>query len=101
MKDFFFVRLYLASTALRFVTPTPCHADASSRTEHVYFHPQNNHADMWIIGISWTTIMLFTRDTALSLVALAIAAPRFVAALDPDICASFNTGNTAKCKLYP
>lgn len=40
--------------------------------------------------------MLFTRDTALSLLALAIAAPRFVAALDPDICAKFNTGNSAK-----
>jgi cell wall integrity and stress response component len=40
--------------------------------------------------------MLFTRDTALSFLALAIAAPRFVAALDPDVCATFNTGTSAK-----
>jgi cell wall integrity and stress response component len=40
--------------------------------------------------------MFLTGHTALGLLALAASAPRLVSALDPDICATFNTGNMEK-----
>jgi hypothetical protein len=43
--------------------------------------------------------MFLTGHTALGLLALAASAPRLVSALDPDICATFNTGNMEKCEL--
>lgn len=43
--------------------------------------------------------MLFRRDAALGVLAFAASAPQFVSALDPNICADFNTATGKKSKF--